>query len=61
MQTIFSTTKTMTPKKRGRKPLSDKKRPITVFIPTSHIRELGGDEKVKLLIKKIFENAMGNI
>jgi len=51
----------MTPKKRGRKPLTDKKRPITVFVPTSQIKQIGGDEKVKSLIKKIIENALDNI
>jgi hypothetical protein len=37
--------------KKGRKPISDKKQPVTVFIPASAIKKHGGKEKVKEKIR----------
>jgi len=38
---------TMEAKKRGRKPLDDKKEIITLFIQASKIKALGGEEALK--------------
>ena len=41
-------------KKSGRKPVADKKQPVTLFIPQSVIEKHGGADAIKQqLIKKI--------
>jgi len=39
--------KTMQKSKCGRKPVTDKKKPITIYIPSSKISDLGGSDEIR--------------
>lgn len=45
-------TQVKTMKARGRKPIQDKKQPVTIYLRQSKIKENGGEEKTK---EKLYE------
>ena len=46
-QQIKHTLKKMQAEKKGRKPISDKKKPVTIYVRESEIKKVGGSVKLK--------------